>query len=103
MNTVEMTNPATGQKIRFTSGRWGRSETEINPKFAVEGLKAFDMGSMIRFELRSVEKLDESNGIDAQCRAGWNDQGFGFFGFSAEQDKLTGIWTGKWSCSKSSE
>lgn len=54
---------------------------EIDPKkYPVAGLRIFDQGAEIRFEFIAKECLDKSDCIDAQCRAGWDDYGHGFYG-----------------------
>lgn len=57
-----------------------RRRPEIPQKYrgAVPGLSVFFYDSRIGFEWFTDECIDASDCIDAQCRAGWNDDGYGF-------------------------
>ncbi len=95
---ILMVNPETGGKFYAYPPKNG---PEIRTKFKVEGLKAFECGSVLKFEFTSVDEINEPIAIDAQCRAGWNDQGYGFYGLDVKCCKYTGVWKATWKCAKS--
>lgn len=76
-----------------------RRRPEIPQKYigAVPGLTVLFYDSEIRFEWFTDHCVDAADCVDAQCRAGWNDDSFGFYGLE------TGIMPdgrhrSKWSC-----
>ena len=71
----------------------------MTQKFPVDGLKAEDRGLTIRYEFVSAEPIDEPIAIDAQCRAGFDDRGYGFWGFTVEKTE-TG-YLANWASAKS--
>lgn len=95
---VLMENRVTGTKFWAFPPKNG---PEIRLKHAVEGLKAFECAGLIRFEMTSAEEINEPVAVDAQCRAGWNDAGYGFYELEVKVCKYTGIWTANWKCSMS--
>jgi len=99
-----MTNGATGTKVEVVARkRWGHIEsTEMSLKLSVPGLKAEDRVTSIRFTFERADEITEADAIDAQCRAGYDDHGYGFWGFIAEQG-ADGKWTENWACQRSSE
>lgn len=85
----EIISPGSGTKIKVPK-KATYSPDEITPKFPVPGLKAYDrVRGMIHYEWKPGEAIDESDARDAQCRAGWNDIGYGFFGFHFENGLAT--------------
>ncbi len=90
------TNPVTGAKYIAVERRGTFSPNEITLRHPVDGLKAFETDrSIMRFEWKSADLVDEADARDAQCRAGWNDNGYGFFAFHFESGLAT------WSCARS--
>lgn len=98
-----VTDPVTGSKVIVGGERRSAFQAlpkpEIRLQNTVPGLSArYDStGLMIDFRWERNEPTDEADARDAQCRAGYDDDGFGFYGFEFEN----GIAT--WSCSRSSE
>ena len=92
---VVRVNPITGNKYIEMPPR----RRPVLLRHFVEGLVAFydSTGLMIEFSWVRNEPTDEADARDAQCRAGWSDIGYGFYGF----DLRNGIAT--WSCSRSCE
>jgi len=68
-------NPATGQS---SIAMPPRNRPQIEPRYPVAGLKVFQGSFGIAFEFVCPDCLDESDCIDIQCRAGWDDHGYGF-------------------------
>lgn len=75
-----------------------KNRDEIQPKaYQIPGLRIFHQGGAIRFEWVQGECLDEAMARDAQCRAGWDDDGYGFYGL--EVGILpSGAHRATWSC-----
>lgn len=84
------------RKSAFSSLRYPEIKT------SVVGLKAEDRGTSIRFTFESADEITAADAVDAQCRAGWNDLAYNFWGFIAEQGD-DGRWTANWACSKCGE
>lgn len=96
---VEMVSPATGNKILVRPPRqW---PTEIKPKHPVPGLQVFESTMSLKFQWTRPDPIDEPEAIDAQCRAGWNDQGYGFYSF--EVQPVPEGFRATWCCWKSCE
>jgi hypothetical protein len=86
---VEVISPGSGTKI-LVPKKPTYSPDEVALIHPVPNLKAFDrVRGMIHFEWRPGEAIDESDARDAQCRAGWPDTGYGFFGFHFENGLAT--------------
>jgi hypothetical protein len=84
---ILMTHPQTGMQFYAQAPKKG---AEVKLRIDVAGLKAYEApGNMIKFEW-AVPSCDEPEAIDAQCRAGWNDQGYGFYDFKFENG--VAIW-----------
>lgn len=97
-----MVNPATGQTvIMSTVSRWGKVDRSINLRYPTPGLKAEKLGSFIRLTYESAEEITEADARDAQCRGGWSDTGYGFYGLSIIKNPTTGRWTATWDCDSS--
>lgn len=94
------THPVTGMKYWDMPTR--RPMHEIHPKHDTAGLRAFAMGSGTSMALEYVSKdpIDESDAIDAQCRAGWDDNAYGFWGFKTAKLE-DGSFVAVWKCSNS--
>lgn len=80
-------------------GGWTFPVVPMRLKHQVEGLKAENRDTSIRFTFERAEQIDEADAIDAQCRAGWNDQGYGFWGFTVERTESG--YVANWACAKS--
>lgn len=94
------TNPITGQTVVQFPPRY---REYITPKYHVPGLKVWQSsGNGLRFEFFSKECISEADARDAQCRAGWDDNGYGFEGLEIGI-MLDGQHRAKWSCSVSCE
>ncbi len=98
------TNPATG--LQYITGGKSRSPIKSLPKpklsikFPVEGLEAVVSSMAYCFVWVRAEPIDEADARDAQCRAGYSDTGFGFFGFSVyeAEGKFHAAWCSWNSC-----
>lgn len=77
---------------------------EITLKHETPGLRAFGDGSGLSLWLEYISpiKIDEADAIDAQCRAGWPDTGYGFNGFKTTQ-LPDGTYVAAWKCWRSCE
>lgn len=97
-------NAVTGTKVEVVARkRWGQVEfSQIDLRGTVQGLKAEDRVTSIRFTFESASEITEADAIDAQCRAGFDDHGYGFWGFIAEQG-ADGKWTANWACQRHSD
>ncbi len=95
-------NPATGNQFWDTPVRQPLYEGKL--KFPVPGLRIFPCsnGTTSTFEFVSDEPIDEPIAIDAQCRAGWNDQACGFYAFEATR-LLDGTYVAVWKAGCSCE
>jgi len=87
-------NPITGNRVLWMPAK---NRPEIPARFPVEGLKVFRAGVSTAFEWITPSCIDESDCIDAQCRAGWDDRGYGFGGLEIET-LADGQHRAKWSC-----
>lgn len=75
-----------------------RRRPEIQPKaYQIPGLRIFHLGGDIRFEWVQGECIDEAMARDAQCRAGWDDDGHGFYGLDVGI-LPNGAHRATWSC-----
>lgn len=94
------TNPETGRTYLAAPCRYPQPEFSL--RYPVAGLKATGGSSSIRFEFLSADCIDESDCVDAQCRAGWDDRvyGFGELEIGILPD---GTHRARWSCSRSRE
>ncbi len=72
---------------------------ELTLRHQTPGLKAENRSTSIRFTFERAEEITEADARDAQCRAGWSDTGYGFWGFTAEQTEAG--WVANWACMKS--
>lgn len=72
----------------------------MTQKFPVAGLVAEDRGLTIRYSFETTELIDESDARDAQCRAGFDDVGYGFWGFMIERTETGYLsnWASATSC-----
>lgn len=98
---VLRTNHATGMK--FWDGPRRRPLAEVKLKFDVPALRLFPDGNGVTatFEWITAEPVDESDAIDAQCRAGWPDTGYGFYKFQTsklEDGTFCSVWKAGVSC-----
>lgn len=96
------TNPTTGQKYWDQPLRRPMEEIGLKYRGAVEGLRVFTAGNGITllYEFDSAEPIDEGVARDAQCRAGWSDYAYGFWGFQTV--KLPwGAYAATWKSSNS--
>lgn len=102
-----MTNGMVLMEDKITGGKFwaypAKRGPEIRLQHVVEGLKAFESSTLISFEMTSADEINAPVAVDAQCRAGWNDAGYGFYGFEVKVCQYTGISTASWTCSKSCE
>lgn len=89
-------NPATGNPYVEGRSRWKQFITDFKLKFPVPGLTANLYGSDILFQYTSHEPIDEADARDAQCRAGYSDTGYGFYGFGAVM--RAGSYFATWAC-----
>lgn len=96
------TNPATGMKFWDMPARRPLEERKL--KFHVPGLRAFFHGNGVTMSLEWVrsESIDEADAIDAQCRAGWPDSGYGFYSFRTTKLE-DGSYCAVWKCGVSCE
>lgn len=92
------TNATTGRKVEFMPSRWKTVWPVERLKYPVVGLKAEDRGTSVRFTFERAEEINEADAIDAQCRAGWDDRGYGFGGFTVE--KTEAGFSANWFCAK---
>lgn len=95
------TNPQTGMAFWDMPRR--RPLAEVILKFDVPGLRAFSSGDGVTqsFEWVRPEPIDETEAVDAQCRAGWPDTGYGFYGFRStvlEDGTHCAVWKCGVSC-----
>lgn len=56
----------------------------------------------VKFEYLSNAAIDSAEAVDLQCRAGWQDGGYGFYGFSSEPQG-DGTFKATWYCGGSRE
>jgi len=91
------TDPFTGQTYIEMPPR---RRPEIQPQYPVQGLKVFFYDSELRFEFVSTDCLTDAECIDAQCRAGWNDDDYGFSGADVVT-LVDGSHRARWSCGTS--
>lgn len=98
---VEMTNPATGNRILVRPAKqW---PTQIKPKFPVPGLQVFESSLSLKFQWERREPIDEADARDAQCRAGWSDIEYAHGFFSLEVQQVADVYRATWSAWKSCE
>lgn len=106
MTTETMVDRITGNRVILGGPRRSAFSSlrypEMPLKHSVAGLKAEDRGISIRFTFESAEEITAADAVDAQCRAGWRDDIFRFWGFIAEQGE-DGRWTANWACARSTE
>lgn len=95
-------HPETGQKYWDMPRR--RPLAEIMLRFEVPGLRAFSNGDGVTmsFEWVSKDPIDETEAVDAQCRAGWPDTGYGFYAFRSTT-LADGSHVAVWKCGVSCE
>lgn len=108
-------NPVTGAKYVEATGRprflqlipakdgnpGFNARPEVKLRFPVEGLKAFRKDDFtMAWEWTSDEPHDAAEAVDAQCRAGWQDDQFGFFGYrwARKGEKFFCSWESWVSC-----
>jgi len=92
-------NATTGQMVELIRSGWKTSYPQQSLRYPVVGLKAERRDTSIRFTFERADEITEADAIDAQCRAGWNDAGYGFWGFTVE--KTDAGWVANWACAKS--
>jgi hypothetical protein len=68
----------------------------------VEGLTAYISDLAYNFTWIRPEPIDEADAIDAQCRAGYPDTGYGFFGLNVTTTP-EGLFRATWCSWKSCE
>jgi hypothetical protein len=95
---TEMTTLNETGRVEMRPRRWTNTYPEQKLKFPVVGLKAELRDTSIRFTFERAETINEADAIDAQCRAGWNDHGYDFWGFTVEKTE-TGF-VANWACAK---
>lgn len=94
-------NPQTGSQFWDTPVKSPLTEGKL--KFPTPGLRVFPCSNGITatFEYVSKDPIDESDAIDAQARAGWPEEGYGFYAFEAMQlpdGSFVAVWKAGVSC-----
>ncbi len=92
------TCPYTGDQYTIGKGGWRRPVkwSDLELRYPVAGLVAELSAPLITWTWRREEPIDEADARDAQCRAGWSDIGYGFYGFEVSGNVAT--WKSGASC-----
>lgn len=92
------TDPITGQKYTVGISSWGHAGSSPMPlKFPIEGVSARKGLLDIRWTWLRYGPIDEADARDAQCRAGWPDTGYGFYGLTVTTEP-DGLVKANWCC-----
>ncbi len=87
-----------GGKRRSAFAPLPRVAVRLSP---VEGLSAWESTQAFNFTWLRSEPIDEADARDAQCRAGYSDTGYGFFGLNVTE--VDGGFRATWSSWKNCE